>query len=511
MSSEIVVNGNEREIRIAILTKGVITDLFIERKKDKGIVGNVYKGRVIKVLPGMQVAFVDIGLEKAGFLYVADIDPYSDISDFSNITDDESIGDMGNGTNGDIHPSERKGSNIPIEDLIQEGQELLVQATKDPIGTKGARISSYITLPGRYLVFMPTVNHSGVSRRIEDDQERDKLRNIINDIKPSGSGLIARTASEGKEKEDLVADIKFLQKLWKDIRRRGEKSSAPVLINQDLDPILKTIRDLFTKDIDRMIIDSRHDYELCLEFAKKYLPEIIGRLELYREKESIFDAFGIEVEIERALGRKVWLKSGGYIIIEQTEALTAIDVNTGKFVGKKSQEETILKTNLEAVKEIVYQIQVRNIGGLIIIDFIDMEKEPNKEKVYNTLELALKNDRAKTNIMKISEFGLVEMTRKRSRDSLTRTLCRPCPYCEGRGTIKSAITISYEIFREIHRTVHVASGKKKVMLSVSPQVADILFDEESRYIDEMEKDLGIDLMVKADYELHQEQYEISSL
>jgi ribonuclease G len=507
VSSEIIINANSQEIRIAVMKNGTISDLLIERKKDQGIVGNVYKGKILKVLPGMQVAFVNLGLEKAGFLYVTDIDPYVDRAK-PKVEDDpnKKIADDIETENFRV-----KGQNIPIEDLIREGQELLVQVTKDPIGTKGARISSYITLPGRLLVFMPTVNHTGVSRRIEDDEERSRLRNIISELKEDGQGLIVRTASEGKEKEDFVSDANFLKMVWDDIVKKGEKSSAPNLVYQDLDPILKTIRDLFTRDIKRLVIDSRSEYERCMAFSEKFLPEVRNRIELYTEKEPIFDAFAIEREIESALGRRVWLKSGGYIIIEQTEALTAIDVNTGKFVGKKNQEETILKTNLEAVKEIVYQIQLRNIGGLIIIDFIDMEKDINKEKVYSVLELALKSDRAKTNIMKISSFGLVEMTRKRSRDSLNRTLCEPCPFCEGKGTIKSAVTICYEIFREIYRVVNASLGKKRLMLCVSSSIADLLFDEESGAMEKIEQDLGIELMVKSKREMHPEQFEISCL
>ncbi|MFQ5559374.1 MAG: ribonuclease E/G [Nitrospinota bacterium] len=507
MYSEIIVNSTFQEVRIAVMRGGQVSELFIERKRDKGIVGNVYKGKVLKVLPGMQVAFVDIGFEKAGFLYVADIDPYAGTDYFGPETPVEEESDVPEieEEQGGAPPKQ----NIPIEDLIREGQELLVQITKEPLGTKGARISSYITLPGRFLVYMPTVEHIGVSRRIESEEENQRLRTLMSELKPSCGGLIARTVGEGRDREDFVSDINFLEILWKDIKKKGEKKTAPCLINQDLDPVLKTIRDVFTDEFDRMLIDSEEDYTRCMEFLDKFLPEVTEKIEPYRGKEPIFDAYGIEAEIERALGRKIWLKSGGSIVIDQAEALTAIDVNTGKFVGKKSQEETILKTNLEAIKEIVYQILLRNIGGLIILDFIDMEKESNKEKVYTALEQALRTDRAKTNIIKISEFGLVEMTRKRNRESLLRTLCQPCPTCDGRGTIKSTVTVSYDIFREIHRLL-ISEGKKhKVLLDVSPPVGEILFEEESRYIEEMEKKFEIELVVKIDHGFHPEQYKIN--
>lgn len=512
MSSEIIVNTNMRETRIALLENGIISELYTERKKDEGIVGNVYKGRVVKVLPGMQVAFIDIGLAKAGFLYVSDINLFSGMMEYEKILG-EGITINNDETSETVKESisEEPIQRLPIEEMLQEGQEILVQVSKEPIGTKGARITSYIALPGRYLVFMPSVDHVGISRRIEDESEKMRLKKMLSELKPAGSGFIVRTASEGKDRDEFISDIEFLNKLWDDIKQKAEKVSAPVLIHQDLNPILRGIRDLFTKDVDKMVIDSPEEHENCIKFVNSYMPGLKSRIELYTGKDPIFDAYGIEIEIERALGRKIWLKSGGYIVIDQTEALTAVDVNTGKFVGKGSPEETILKTNMEAVKEIVYQLRLRNIGGLIIIDFIDMEKDESKEKVFHTLEQTLKYDRSRTKIMKISEFGLVEMTRKRIRDSLNRVLCQPCPYCEGRGSIKSPTTVCYEIFREIQRVINASPKKRKILLNVPLAVADMLSDEESQYIDKLEKGLNVKIIVKADYELHKEQYEITSV
>lgn len=527
MGSEIIVNTNIRETRVALLENGVISELYIERNKDKGIVGNVYKGRVVKVLPGMQVSFIDIGLGKSGFLYVSDINPPDRIEEYERLiagetkqtvvelsrqTQDREVSVSGEGlSEAEEDFLKTPPMQLPIEELLQEGQEILVQVSKDPIGNKGARITSYISLPGRYLVFMPFVDHVGISRRIEDEAERKRLKKLLLELKPPGSGFIVRTASEGKDREEFTADIEFLTKLWNDIKQKSEKASAPLLIHQDLNLIFRAIRDLFTKDVDKMIIDSQEEYENCIRFVDSYMPALKDRIELYSGKDPIFDAYGIEIEIERALGRKIWLKSGGYLIIEQTEALTAIDVNTGKFVGKKNTEETILKTNLEAVKEIVCQLRLRNIGGIIIIDFIDMEKEDSKEKVFHALEQALKTDRSRTKIIEISEFGLVEMTRKRVRDSLSRTLCQTCPYCEGRGGIKSPTTVCYEIFREVQRVINASPLKKKILINVPPVVADMLSDEESPYIDKLERDLKIKIVIKADFDMHQEQYEINAL
>jgi ribonuclease G len=355
---------------------------------------------------------------------------------------------------------------------------------------------------------MPTVDHVGVSRRIEDEPERERLKEIVGKAKPAGGGFIVRTAAEGKTEEDLVADMNYLTKLWEEVVRRNEKAHAPCLIHADLDVTQKVIRDILTENVSRIVVDSRHEHDKIVQFISTFMPKMKYSMELYDDEEPIFDHFGLEVEISRALGRKVWLKSGGYIIIEQTEALTAIDVNTGRFVGKHNLEDTILKTNLEAVKEIAYQLRLRNIGGIIIIDFIDMEKEVNREKVFTALEEAMKADKSKTNILKISDLGLVEMTRKRVRESIGRMMCEPCPYCEGRGYVKSKTTVCHEIFRELRREMLDIRGSK-VMLTVHPQVADLLYDEERRGLEELEKKFKKRITVRAKPGFHQEQFEIA--
>jgi ribonuclease G len=501
MGNELVINTASHETRIALIENGTIAELYIERSRVKGIVGNIFKGKVIRVLPGMQAAFVDIGLEKAAFLYVADV--FEAIEEFESFMD-------GNGKKEE--PQEGDGPVFhplhPIEELLQEGQELLVQVSKEPIGTKGARITSHISLPGRHLVYMPTVDHVGVSRRIEDEVERERLKEIVERIKPPGSGFIVRTVSEGKSEEDLLADMNYLTKLWGEIADNKEKAHAPYLIHSDLDVTQKVVRDILTETVNRIVVDSKPEHDKIVQFISTFMPKMKYSIELYDEEEPIFDHFGLEVEISRGLGRKVWLKSGGYIIIEQTEALTAIDVNTGRFVGKHNLEDTILKTNLEAVKEIAYQLRLRNIGGIIIIDFIDMEKEVNRDKVFTALEEALKSDKSKTNILKISELGLVEMTRKRVRESIGRMMCEPCPYCEGRGYVKSKTTICHEIFRELRREMLDIRGTK-AMLTVHPQVADLLYDEERRGLEELEKRFKKRITVRAKPGFHQEQFEIT--
>jgi ribonuclease G len=506
MGAELIINAASHETRIALMENGTITELYIERSREKGIVGNIYKGRVIRVLPGMQAAFVDIGLEKAAFLYVADvfdaIEEYESLLDAGNKKDDEPTEEHENNDRPEFRPLH------PIEDLLQEGQELLVQISKEPLGTKGARITSHISLPGRHLVYMPTVDHIGISRRIEDEEERERLREAVERLKKPGSGYIVRTVSEGKSEEDLIADMSYLTTLWEEISGRQAKASVPSLLHSDLDVVQKVVRDIVTEQVDKIIVDSQVDYDRIVHFISTFASNMKYTIELYDEEEPIFDHYGLEVEISRALGRKVWLKSGGYIIIEQTEALSAVDVNTGRFVGKHNLEDTILKTNLEAVKEIAYQLRLRNIGGIIIIDFIDMEKEVNREKVYGALEEALKADKSKTNILKISELGLVEMTRKRVRENISRMMCEPCSYCEGRGYIKSKITVCHEIFRELRREMLDIRGSK-AMVTVHPQVADLLYDEERRGLEELEKRFKKRITVRAKPGFHQEQFEIT--
>ena len=505
MAKKLVINKTSHETRVALLENGHIAELYIERTRERGIVGNIYKGKVIRVLPGMQAAFVDIGLEKAGFLYVGDV-----------IDQMEAVVEYVDGGCNSADPSTDNGENDeppslpPIEDLLQEGQEILAQIAKEPLGTKGARITSNISLPGRHLVYMPTIDHVGISRRIENEEEKERLRAVVESIRPPGSGFIVRTAAEGKSETELRADMLYLTELWNEIDARQRTLGAPALVHSDLDVTSKVLRDILTEDIRHIVVDAEEEYEKIVQFLSTYMPNLEYEIELYDKKEPLFDAYGLEVEIARALGSKVWLKSGGYIVIEQTEALTAVDVNTGRFVGKRNFEDTILKTNLEAVREVAYQLRLRNIGGLIIIDFIDMEKELHREQVHSALEDALKNDKSKTNILKISELGLVEMTRKRVRESIGRTLCEPCPYCEGKGYIKSRTTMVFEIFRKLKREIHDLRGYR-VNLQVHPDIAALLYDEESSVIDELEKQFEKQITIIARPNFHIEQFEIGAI
>lgn len=503
MNTELVINVTEQESKVALLEGGQVVELYIERKRDASLVGNIYKGRVIKILPGMQSAFIDIGLDKAAFLYVADI--MTDIDEYYTAfleADSERIYFFEKTA---ITP--QKG--IPIEDLIQEGQELLVQVSKDPIGTKGARVTSYVTLPGRYIVLMPNVDHVGVSRRIEDDEIRQKLKNIASEIRSKGFGLIMRTASEDATYEEIKTDYEFLIMLWENIFTKKEKVSAPNLLYSDLDLVFRCIRDFMSHDIERLIIDNSDEYYRIKEFSDVYFPRLHNKIALYDGREPIFDALGIELDISRALDRKVWLKSGGYIVIDQTEAMTVIDVNTGKFVGKENLENTILKTNLEAVKEIAYQIRLRNLGGIIIIDFIDMEKVENKEKVFTSFMEIMKKDRAKNTIYNITELGIVQMTRKRVRESLGRILSDQCPYCEGKGFVKSPRTVTYETFDKLRKMN--LQPNTIVIIKAHPKVAELLSDEERQGIENIEKRYNIKIIVNKEENIHQETCDISIL
>ncbi|HET8724267.1 MAG TPA: Rne/Rng family ribonuclease [Anaeromyxobacteraceae bacterium] len=709
-NSILVINAAGAETRVALVESGTIHEYYLERKREKGIVGNIYKGRVVRVLPGMQAAFVDIGLEKAAFLYVGDVYGDPDFSEEFELTEGEHAervpdvpseqeaeeqevkalageapaadaaatdvpgaadvpvaelaaaaiapegeadaaapvetpepaadaapvasavsadaggaeapagapapidvpgaadvpvaelaptadvvaspadaaapipltqvvegesaapaaevpagaappatgaiavkpegapreargdrgdrndrGDRGrrdregregregrdrdgrrgrnghNGHNGhgggrreeERRPREQKN----IQDLLKEGQEVIVQVAKDPIGTKGARITSHISIPGRHLVFMPTVDHVGISRRIERDGERRRLRELVDRMRPEGTGFIVRTVADGVEGAKLEADIRFLIQVWNEIIRTKDKVGAPALLHPDLDLILRATRDLFTSDVSKLVIDDRDEYERILRFVREQAPHLEAQIELYSGQEPIFDAYGIEQELKRAGQRKVWLKSGGYIIIDQAEALTAIDVNSGRYVGKKNLEETITKINVEAAKEVVYQLRLRNIGGIIIIDFIDMDKPQNRDKVFKSLQDALGRDKAKTNVLKISELGLVEMTRKRVRESVTRMTTEPCSYCDGKGHVKSKVTVAYEIFREIRRDAP-SFPEPVLVVNCHPEVARIVQGadrDELRYLmDRFNKTI----QVKPQTGYHQEQFDI---
>ena len=491
MSREIVINATKHESRIAVLDDGQAVELWVERTRHRTIVGNIYKGRVTKVLPGMQSAFVDLGLERDAFLYVSDV-----LEEFEELETD---------TSDDLTLDEvPQRPETSIADLLREGQEVLVQVSKDTIAGKGARITSHVTLPGRFLVYMPTVNHIGVSRRIENEEERQRLKQILDRIRPQGGGgFIVRTAGEGRNEDDFRGDMKYLVDLWEQIRRRAEKASAPSLIHHDLDLVLRTIRDILTPEFKSVWIDGVEQYQRIVEFLDQIQPALVSRVRLYRRDEPIFDEFGIEAEIAKALNSKVWLKSGGYIVINQTEALVAIDVNTGKYVGKKNLEETVFRTNLEAAKEIVRQIRLRDLGGIIVLDFIDMEDSGNRAALFEAFDHEIRKDRSKTKILQISEFGLIEMTRKRVRQSLERSLTQPCPYCSGSGRIKSNTTISLEIWRELMKLRDVHEGQD-VIVRVNPTVYNSL----DPIFDEVERSLGIHIIFKPDDSLHHEQFDV---
>ena len=488
----ILINHNPHETRVAALQGNRLVEFYAERSKDKGISGNIYKGKVVRVLPGMQAAFVDIGLDRTAFLHATDVyEMFDEFEEFAKETEEERG-----------RPSRR----IPIQEILKEGQEIMVQVAKEPIGSKGARITSHISLPGRHIVFTPTDDHIGISRRIGSEKERRRLREIVVRLRPEGSGFIIRTACEGMMADDIGSDMDFLTKLWGEILRKKGRNSAPCLLYEELDLTLRTIRDIFTADIDKLIIDSKEEYERAIKFAEDFLPGLRQNIELYESEDPIFDTHGVEIELTDAIEKKVWLKSGGYIVIDQMEALTAIDVNTGKYVGKKSSEETVLKTNMEAIKEIVYQLKLRNIGGIIVLDLIDMAKASNREKVYNALKEELRSDKARTNILKISELGLVEMTRKRVRESITQLICEPCPYCEGNGMIKSKDTVIMEIYRELLKEL--PGKRRKATVYVHPIIAELLYSEKEFVLKELEKRFGKKVVVKTSSTLHQEQYEI---
>ncbi len=503
MYKKIVINVADHETRVALLEDGNIAELFIEQGDASDIAGNIYKGKVQRVLPGMQAAFVDIGLKQAAFIYVSDViggnySPIEDLLDNNNITEEYIP------YNSNISSIRR---DRHIEELITEGQEIMVQAAKAPMGSKGARLTTHISLPGRFLVLMPASDHIGISRRIEDDTERNRLKATIESIRENNFGYIVRTAAEGIQEEKLKYEMGFLNNLWESLQQKYQTAPAPYLLHKEVAVSLRAVRDLLLHEAEKLIIDSRSGYESILNFLDEFMPSLKDSVELYEGLEPIFDSFNLEADISRALKKKVWLKSGGYIVIEHTEALVAIDVNTGRYVGKYNLEETILKTNLEAIKEIAYQIRLRDIGGIIIIDFIDMEKKSNQEKVFNALKEALKKDRSKTHVLPISELGLIQMTRKRIRKPLTRILCEPCFYCDGEGYLISKQTICSNIYREILRESRDMIGVK-VSLRVNPEIAELLYGEESHIIVAVERVIGRQVVIYPDAKLHMEEFNI---
>jgi ribonuclease G len=499
MGIEIAFNVTPQETRVAVLENKVVTELYVDRAKKKDFVGDVYKGKVVKVLPGMQAAFIDIGLDRAAFVHVSDLSIGTEPGDI--LVDSE--GD----DKGQEIPRPRRQYLSPIEDLLAEGQELMVQISKGPIGTKGPRVTSYCSLPGRFLVLMPNVSDIGISRRIADDEERRRLKDIMKRVREPGYGYIVRTVSENVSEEDLRSDVEYLTALWQDIRKKHEQYPAPAMLHTDLSLTLRVVRDLFTKKVDRLVIDSKEECESVRDFVKRYLPEQSSRIYHYDKEEGLFEHLGVEMEISRALSRKVWLKSGGHLVIDHTEAMTVVDVNTGRFVGKRDQEETILKTNMEAAREVSYQIKLRGIGGIIIVDFIDMERERNRDKVYHAMVDAMANDKARTRISRITDLGLIEISRERVREDILRTLSDLCTDCDGRGYTKSATTVVYDIFRDLRR-IGRGPSLQKVMVGANPIIVDMLRDTEHEGLEQLERECHHRIVVQADPLLHLEHYDI---
>ena len=499
--NEIIVNVAAGETRVALIERNTFSELFIEREREQNVAGMVVKGRVTRVLPGMQAAFVDVGLEKAAFLYVGD---YLDAAaQFDGAGNGDTPRRAGRGRNNHVQ--------LPrIESLLGEGQEVVVQIAKEPIGSKGARVTSQISIAGRHLVLTPGSKRVGVSRRIDSDRERRRLRALVNELRTEELGFIIRTAGGGTREADLEADIKYLTAAWDSLRQRMQESRSPAILHSELPLPLRAIRDFANPQTERIVVDDADTFSAMADFVSRFIADPKPPIERYEGSAPIFDHFELESTIDTNLGKKVWLKSGGYLVVDQSEALTAIDVNTGRYVGKRDLEETVFKTNLEAVQEVVNQLRFRNIGGLIIVDLIDMESAENREKVYRAFRDAARADKAKTNLLKISELGLVEMTRKRTRENLVQQLCEPCSYCEGRGYVASAETVAYKVLREVRKDLPRFCGRQ-IALSVNPRVAEMLLGPARQASSRLGEELGREVEVRARPGLHQEQFEVTAL
>lgn len=496
---ELLASVDSREARVGLLENGELTELFIERASERRLVGNIYKGRVKSVVPGIEAAFVDVGQEKNGFLYV------SDVTDTFDEYDEEIDEEM---DEEEFRPRSRRRRKMRIEDMLKRGQEIMVQVAKEPMGQKGMRLTNYISLPGRYLVLMPTVNHLGISRKIENEKERERLRKIAQKVRPKGLGLIVRTVGEGIGNEELEADVKYLRGLWQKIIRRMDSMTAPSLLHRDLGQVARVVRDVFSDEIDRFIIDSKREYDTVLNLLENLAPHLKDRVELYRGRTPLFEKHDIESQIEKALKKKVWLPSGSYIVIDQSEALTTIDVNTGKFTGKQKLEDTVFKTNMEAAREVARQVRLRDIGGIILVDFIDMEKAANRQKLLKEFEGAFKSDRSKTYVLGMTELGLIQMTRKRVKLSLTPSLCEPCPYCEGTGWVKSVTTTVIQSLRQLEKQCK-ENDHKAVTLTAHKDVIELIQNNETKTIADLEKRYGRKITLNVSADCHLEFFSIT--
>jgi ribonuclease G len=552
MNKEMIISSTSHETRVAILEDDQAVEIFIEREHSRGVVGNVYKGRVSKVLPGMQSAFVDLGLERDAFLYVTDVISPTEEA----LEDDEDSPAVGaepletNGGNGAAPAEDASTESAPaaaenaprqpqkqerperqerrgrdrertppttkIEDLLKEGQEVVVQVVKEPLGTKGARITSHLSLPGRFLVYMPTVDHIGISRKIDSRDERRRLRGVVQRFREQSGlpgGVIIRTAAANRSEEDLLVDLAYFQQVWTEVQRRRESERTPAVLFREESLVTKLLRDLLTEQFSAIRIDDETEYRRVTQFVGRIMPNMLNRVKRYTKDYPIFDEYGVQAEIDKALRSKVWLKSGGYIVVNQTEALVAIDVNTGRYIGKKSAgrlEDTIVKTNLEAVKEIVRQVRLRDLGGIIVLDLIDMEEKKNRQKVAQAVEQELRKDRAPSKSVQVSDFGLIIITRKRVKSSLERQLTEPCPYCSGTGTIKTSATICYDILTEVKKVSGDLDGYSLV-LRVNPEIARALKDESRSVFKELEQSVGRPVTVRSDEQLHHEQFDLMAI
>jgi Rne/Rng family ribonuclease len=574
MNKEMIISSGEHETRVAILEDDQVVEVFIERENQRGVVGNVYKGRVNKVLPGMQSSFVDVGLERDAFLYVSEV--VNTVEEFERLEsgdEDESGSPLpvalaappiepvlpGEGvevvppdvaaaevvpdeaeppaplsappdpsiasasrsapredrratSRGDRDANRTDRPDAKIEDLLKEGQDILVQVVKEPLGTKGARLTSHATMPGRFLVFMPTVDHVGVSRKIDSREERGRLRGIVREFREEHGftgGVIIRTAAAGRSKDDIISDLSYFHQVWTEIRQKMESRRSPALLFQEQSLVTKLLRDLLTDDYTAIRIDDAQEHRRVVALIERIMPNLLPRVKLYTKEYPILEEYGVQAEIDKALRSKVWLKSGGYLVINQTEALVAIDVNTGRYVGKRTGrlEDTIVKTNLEAVKEIVRQLRLRDLGGIIVLDLIDMEEKKNRQRVFQEVEKELRKDRSPSKAIQVSDFGLVIVTRKRVKQSLERQLTEPCPYCSGSGSIKSSSTICYEIMTELKKIGSELDGHG-VIVRVNPDIARALKEEEPKLLRDLQQTLGKPVTIKPDVHLHHEQFDV---
>jgi ribonuclease G len=527
--TKLVVSSEGPEARLGVLENGALVEYFLERTRERGISGNLYKGRVSRVLPGLQAAFIDLGktVEKKAYLHVGDVLGAGDerrlLEGYDGGDDDGEADDENGSSGGKAEPAKKKSGKVQagrarrvkkqvthsrkIEDLLKEGQEILVQIVKEAVGQKGARVTGYVSLPGRHCVLMPTIDKVGVSHRIASDTERKRLRKIVDSARPREAGFIIRTAAEGADDQEIRDDVDYLLKLWDQILAKSEQTKAPALVYADLDLVLRSVRDLLRDNVGEMIIESEEQYQRARRFTTAFMPKYTERIKLYQGRTPLFDAYGIEEALRAAIHRRVPLKSGGSLVIDQGEALTAIDVNTGSFIGKDDLEKTITRNNLEACEEVARQLRLRNIGGIIVIDFVDMEKEANRKQVWDAFQKALAKDSTRCNVTKISELGLVEMTRKRTRESLLQMITQPCPTCSGRGVIKSTTALAHEILREVRR-VGATVKADRILVECPPPVAEMLDRYDRRYLDELEKRFQKKVDIKGAAGLQVDQYKV---